>query len=91
MIIASHPSHLGAKGLRSCDRSVCPWTLSTFRGRPLGEVDPRPVTNGIVTTGSSHQRSYHYCFGSIEEASMIIASHLSYLSAKDLGSCSWLV
>ena len=87
MIIASHLSHLGAEGRRSCERSPYPQTLSTFRGGPLGEIDPRPITNGIVTSGSSHHLSYHYHFGSIEESPVITPSYLSHLGVKGLRSC----
>ena len=82
VIIPSHPSHLGVKGRRSCERPPYSWTLSTFQGGPPQEVDLGPTTSGIITTGSSHHRSYHYRFGSIEETSMIIASHLSHLGAN---------
>ena len=67
MIIASHMTHLGAKDLGRCERPPYPWTLSTFQGGPLREVDLGTITHGIVTSGSSHQRSYHYHSRSIED------------------------
>jgi hypothetical protein len=91
MIIVSYLSHLGAKDLRSCERPPYPQTLSNFQGGPFQEIVLRVTTSGIVTADFSHQRSYHYQSQSIEEASMIIVSHLTHLGAKDLRSCSWLV
>ena len=63
-------------------------TLSIFWGGLLQEVDLESITSGIVTAGSSHQRSYHYRSKSIEDPSLVIVSHLTYPGAKGLGSCS---
>ena len=87
LVIVSRLRPLGVKGLRSCDRSVYLWTLSTFWWGHLQGIDLGTITSGIVAAGFSHQRSYHYRSRSIEEASIIIVSHLRPLSVKGLRSC----